>query len=289
MEDQHLEILVIGATGRQGGAVARRLLKQGRSVRALTRDSAKPEAQALRELGAKVVQGDMENRDSLDRALDGVYGVFGVQDYWEHGYEGEVRQGKNLAEAAKSAGIEHFVQTTVGGAERTTGIPHFESKWEIEEHIRYLDLPWTILRPVSFMDNFLLPFYRDDILQGVLKYALPGDRRHQLVAVDDIGVLAALAFENPGEYLGKALELAGDQLTMVEATNKLGQVLEHPVRFQEKPLEELRRSRPESAAMHQWFLESGYKADIPALRALHPGLMDFDTWLRSTGWAQRTE
>ncbi|MFQ5944948.1 MAG: NmrA/HSCARG family protein [Anaerolineae bacterium] len=287
MTDRGRTILVIGATGRQGGAVARRLLARSWAVRALTRDASKVEAQALRELGAEVVQGDMEDRGSLERALEGAYGVFGVQDYWEHGYEGEVRQGKILAEAAEASHVSHFVQTTVGGAERSTGIPHFESKWEIEEHLRALDLPWTILRPVSFMENFLMPFYREDILSGVLKYALPGDRRHQLIAVDDIGVFGAMAFENPAEYLGRALEIAGDHLSMAETADKFGKVLGRPVRFQEKPIEELRRSRPESAAMHDWFLESGYQADIPALRALHPKLMDLETWMQRTGWGQR--
>ena len=269
--------------------MARRLLQRGWPVRALTRDASKTEAQALRELGAEVVQGDMEDRTSLEPALEGAYGVFGVQNYWEHGYDGEVRQGKNLAEAAKAADVSHFVQTTVGGAERSTRIPHFESKWEIEEHIRALGLPSTIFRPVSFMENFLMPFYREDITGGVLKYALPGDRRHQLIAVDDIGVFATLAFENPQEYLGRVLEIAGDNPTMKEAAERFGRIIGRPVHFQEKPIEELRQSRPESAAMHQWFLGSGYQADIPALQIIHPDLMDLETWLQRTAWGDQND
>src|ERR687886_2667436 len=139
-------ILVTGATGKQGGAVARSLLDRGFRVRALTRDPQRPEAQALTEQGAEVVQGDMEDRSAIDRVLEGAYGVFSVQNFWETGYDREVRQGKTVAEAAKAAGVEHFVYSSVGSAHRQTGIPHFDSKWEVEEHIRQIGLPYTILR-----------------------------------------------------------------------------------------------------------------------------------------------
>ena len=121
-------ILVSGATGQQGGAVARSLLKRGFPVRALTRSPEKPEAQALAEGGAELVRGDLENRASLDQALEGVHGVFSVQNFWESGYEREVQQGKTLADAAKAAGVRHVVYSSVGSAHRETGISHFDSK-----------------------------------------------------------------------------------------------------------------------------------------------------------------
>jgi uncharacterized protein YbjT (DUF2867 family) len=125
-------ILVCGATGKQGGVVARSLLDRGFQVRALTRDPQKPATQALREQGAEVVQGDMEARSSLDQVLvEGVYGVFSVQNFWETGYDREVQQGKTVADAAKAAGVEHIVYSSVGSAHRQTGIPHFESKAEL--------------------------------------------------------------------------------------------------------------------------------------------------------------
>jgi uncharacterized protein YbjT (DUF2867 family) len=125
-------ILVCGATGKQGGAVARSLLERGFRVCALTRDPQKPEAQALAEQGAEVVQGDMENRSAVDQVLvEGVYGVLSVQSFWETGYDGEVQQGKTVADAARAASVDHFVYSSVGSAHRKTGIPHFESKWEI--------------------------------------------------------------------------------------------------------------------------------------------------------------
>jgi uncharacterized protein YbjT (DUF2867 family) len=146
-------ILVCGATGKQGGAVARSLLDRGFQVRGLTRNPQKPAAQALADQGAEVVQGDMEERSSMERALEGAYGIFSVQNFWETGYDREVQQGKTVADAAKAAGVEHFVYSSVGSAHRQTGLSHFESKWEVENHMRELDLRYTILRPVFFMQN----------------------------------------------------------------------------------------------------------------------------------------
>jgi len=141
--------LVVGATGKQGGAVARSLLNRGFRVRGLTRNPHKPEAQALAEQGAEVVQGDMDDRSDMDRVLEGTYGVFSVQNFWETGYDREVQQGKMVADAARAAGVAHFVYSSVGSAHRKTGIPHFESKWEVEEHVREIGLPFTIFRPPS--------------------------------------------------------------------------------------------------------------------------------------------
>src|ERR687893_611114 len=134
-------IVVCGATGKQGGAVARSLLDRGFRVRGLTLNPQKPEAQALADQGAEVVQGDMEDRSDMDRVLEGAYGVFSVQNYWETGYDREVQQGKTVADATKVAGVQHYVYSSVGSAHRQTGIPHFDSKWEVEEHLRELDLP----------------------------------------------------------------------------------------------------------------------------------------------------
>src|SRR5918998_2084768 len=147
-------ILVCGATGNQGGAVARSLLDQGFQVRALTRDLQKSEAQTLAEGGAEVVQGDMEDRSDMERVLEGADGIFSVQNFWETGYDREVQQGKTVADAVKVASVQHYVYSSVGSAHRQTGIPHFDSKWEVEEHLRELDLPYTVLRPAFFMQNW---------------------------------------------------------------------------------------------------------------------------------------
>src|SRR6188474_1540306 len=148
-------IAVTGATGQQGGAVARKLLIDGWKVRALTREVNKPAAQELKALGAEIVPGDMDDRVQLEAAFQGAYGVFSVQNFWlpNVGFEGEIRQGKNVADAAKAAGVQHLVYSSVGSAHRGMGQKHFESKWLIEKYIQSLDMPYTILRPVAFMDN----------------------------------------------------------------------------------------------------------------------------------------
>ena len=274
-------ILVTGATGQQGGATARHLLKKGWSVRGLTRNPDSAAAQALAKAGAEVVQGDLDDRASLDTALSGAYGVFSFPNM-TLGIGGEVRQGKIIADAAKAAGVEHFVQGSVGGVERNSGVPHFESKWQVEEYVRAIGLSSTFLRPVFFMENF--NWSREAILGGVFtSMGLSPDKPLQLIAADDIGAFAALAFENPQDYIGQGLELAGDELTepqMVEVLTKVtGRQISLAPAAGPAPNEDM-------AKMFEWFNEKGYEADIPALKERHPGLMDFEAWLLKNGWAK---
>jgi uncharacterized protein YbjT (DUF2867 family) len=276
-------ILVTGITGQQGGAVAQHLLKDGWKVRGLSRDLTKPAVKALQDFGVEVVQGNLDDRASVDAALNGVYGVFSVQNFWlpEVGHDGEVRQGKLLADAAKAAGVQHFVYTSVGGAERNTGIPHFDSKWEIEQHIQALGLPATIFRPVAFYENF--NWGRPYILNGMLSgFGLPADKTNQYITVDDIGAFVALAFANPQDYIGKAYEIAGDELTEPQIAEIFSRVIGRPVHL--APPDPVRSADPESQKMVKWFAEQGYQADIPALRKLYPQLTTLETWLRRNGW-----
>lgn len=282
-------VLVTGATGRQGGAVARHLLRRGGfRVRALTRDPARPAARALADAGAEVVRGDMDRPETLRPALDGAYGVFSVQNFWEAGYEREIQQGIALADAAHAAGVRHFVYTSVGSAHRETGLAHFESKWRIEQHIRELDLPHTILRPVFLMENWAR--MRDSILAGTLPAPLSPDRRLQQIAVDDIGAFAAIAFADPAQWLGRALDIAGDEPTMLETAATFARVLGREVRYVQVTWDEYgRRAGEEARKMWQWFEDVGYDADIAALRKIHPGLRTLEQHLRETeAWADAT-
>lgn len=282
MSNSDKTIVVTGATGQQGGAAARHLLDQGWRVRALTRDPESAAAQALAAAGAEVVSGNMNDRASLDQAFAGAYGVFSVQNFWlpDVGAAGEVRQGKIVADAARAAGVSHFVYTSVGGAERQTGLSHFDSKWQIEEYVRSLGLPSTILRPVFFMENLTSPMMgpRD----GVLANALKPSTSLQMIAVDDIGFFAALAFGRPQEFVGKAIELAGDSLTMPQVAEAMTRATGQPVSFFEVPLEQVASFSQETADMMAWFNDHGYEADIAALRRQHPGLQTFETFLRKT-------
>jgi uncharacterized protein YbjT (DUF2867 family) len=280
-----LKILVTGATGHQGGAVARSLLAAGFRVRALTRNPDKPAAAALRKDGAEIFAGDLDDRISLDRALEGVYGVFSVQNYWETGYQREVDQGLRLADAATRAGVEHFVYSSVASAYRATGLAHFDSKWLIENHIRDIDLPYTILRPVFFMDNWETPFLRNGILGGTLAQPLDPDREFQQVAVDDIGGFVALAFADRDRWLGRELDLAGDGRTIGEVAETFGRVIGRPVQYVQVPWEDFRAAAGEEYhQMYRWFQDVGYEANIPEVRELYPRLTDFEQYLRKHDW-----
>ncbi len=274
--------LVTGATGRQGGSVARRLLQSGRAVRALTRDPHQPAAQALAALGAEVVAGDMDQPDTLPPALNGVYGVFGVQNFWEAGFEREVAQGQALVDAARAAGVQHFIYTSVGGAERNSGLAHFESKWLIEKHLYASGLTWTVFRPVFFMDNLLAN--RKEISEGTMAFGLPPEVPLQMIAVDDIGAFVELAFADPGTWAGQAVELAGDELTGPQAAALFSEVQGREVQYVAVPVDAIAAENPEWALMLQWFIDHGYEADITALRELYPPLQDFRAWLRAVGW-----
>jgi uncharacterized protein YbjT (DUF2867 family) len=283
MANEQKVFLVTGATGRQGGAVARHLIKRGHRVRALTRDPNKAAARALTEMGAEVVRGDLDDRASVERALEGAYGVFSVQNFWEAGYEREVSQGITLAEAAKAKGVKHFLYSSVGSSYRKTGIAAFDGKWEIEEHIRGIGLPYTIVRPTSLMEDW--EEMREEIIGGTLAQPLDPDRALQQVSVEDIGVFAAMAFEDPERWLGHEVDLAGDESTMVELAQTFGRVIGREVRYAQVSWEEFREAYGEDlAVMYEWFEEVGYEADIGALREEYPDLTTFEEYLRKHGW-----
>jgi uncharacterized protein YbjT (DUF2867 family) len=216
--------------------------------------------------------------------LEGVHSVFSVQQFFEAGYEGEVRQGTHLADAAKGAGVSHLVYSSVGSAHRQTGLPHFESKWEVEEHVRGSGIPYTMLRPVFFMQNWEA-FGRDQILGGTLAQPLDPDKPFQTVAVEDIGVFAAMAFENPGEWIGREVDLAGDEMTMPEYAETFSRVIARDVNYYQVPWNQFEQAAgEESYRMYRWFNDYGYEADIAALRKEHPGLVSFEQYLRTHGW-----
>ena len=270
-------ILVTGATGKQGGAVIRHLRAKGFPVRALTRNPERPEARALvNQAGVEVARGDYEDKPSLLRALEDVYGVFSVQTPFPGGVEGEVRQGIALIDAAHNSDLSHFVYSSVGSADQHTGIPHFDSKWRIEEHLRGTGMPYTILRPVFFMENWLQ--MKSMIDQGKVMLPLTPETILQQVAVDDIGAFAAMAFEHPGEWQGTSTELAGDESFL----DQIAQTLHSS--YSQIPWEDFeKQAGPEMAIMFRWFQDVGYHVNITALRQKHPGLINFERW-RNTVW-----
>lgn len=273
-------ILVTGATGRQGGAVARQLLGDGWHVRALVRDPATPAALALWEAGAELVRGDMDDRATLEAAMHGAYGVFSVQPF---GYEAEIRQGINVADAALAAGVRHLVYSSVGDAERHGRLRPGFSKWAIEQYLRERGAPATILRPNGFMEDMVGPGF--GVPDGAFSSAFAPQALVHLIAVDDIAAFAALAFAQPELYLGKTLELAGDALTPPQIAAAISRVIGRPLPAVQIPIEVLREQSEDVARAFEVVNGGGYHVDIAALRRLHPGLMKFDTWLAMAGAA----
>ena len=279
-------VLVVGATGTQGGAVARHLLESGVTVHALTRSPDGEPARALADAGATVVSGDLSNQESLVSAMSDVDGVFLVTNFWEHGAEGEIEQGKTAIDAAVEADVSHLVFSSVGGAERDTGISHFDSKWEIEEYLAETGLPATVVRPVFFMQN--LEGQRDDILAGTLALGMAEGVPLQMVDVEDLGAFVAQAFAHPDRYVGEAFELASDELTLRAAALRFRDVTGVDVTAMHVPMDALEAEMGEEyRVMFEWFDEYGYESPIDELESEHGlSFTRLDGYLRREGWAQ---
>ena len=256
-------ILITGVTGHQGGAVAQALKGAGFHLRGLTRKPDSERSAALARQGVDIVKGDLDDEGTLRRALAAAWGVFGVQNTGEAGVEREEAQGRRLATLAREAGVEHFVYTSVGSADKQTGVPHFDNKWRIEETVRGLRFPsHVILRPVFFMENLLAPFS----LQGsTLAWALGPATKLQMIAVEDIGWLGARAFTHAAALNRREIDLAGDLRTMQEAAEILTKALGRPISFAQTPIEPVRQYSKEMALMFEWFERVGYSADIAGL------------------------
>ncbi len=287
MDKKDKIILVTGATGKQGGSVARHLLADGWSVRALTRSPDKPEANQLKELGAEIIQGDLDNPSTLEPAVSGVYGVFSVQQYWGKGVDVEVKEGMALVDAAKKTGVAHFIYSSVGGAERKTGIPFYESKFQIETYVKKSNLKWTILRPTYFMENLLASEMLDNIYNGNFPFPLETEMSMQLLAVDDIGAMVTLMFNNPDIFIGKAIELAGDEVTGTQMAEVLSKVIGKTVTYQEIPVESLHQVSADYEMMFDWMNRRGYAADIESLQKMLPDLKTFEAWASTISWEKK--
>jgi uncharacterized protein YbjT (DUF2867 family) len=266
------------------------MLPNGWKLRALTRDPKSYAARQLAEKGVELVQADLDDPASLERAARGVYGIYSVQDFWTVGAKREVQQGKNLADVAKKTGVEHFVYSSAGGAERNSGISHFETKWEVEKHIRSLGLPTTVFRPAAFMETYHILEVEVGLLKGKLADPIRGDKPYQTIATDDIGGFVALAFDRPKEFIGVELEIAGSELTNRQAAEVFSRVLNRPVKFQKLPMPMVRVFLgKEFYEMFQWFNTAGFQANIPELRRKYPEvrLHTLEEWLREEGWDKR--
>jgi uncharacterized protein YbjT (DUF2867 family) len=278
-----LVVVVVGATGRQGGAVATSLLERGHEVRAVTRNPDSVKAKKLASAGATIVQASLEDTGALTKALAGATSLFAVTTPFG-GTEAETKQGVSAADAAKAAGV-HLVFNSVGSANRKTGIPHFESKFAVEEHIERIGVRATILAPVYFMEN--LYFGREQLAKGIYAAPIPSTRKLAQVAVADIGAVVLRVLENESRFVGKRFDLASDELTGNEAAAILTEVTGRPFTYYQVPLDSIRqRMGDDGARMYEWFDRVGYTVDRAALYREFPDVVfhSFGSWAKTQDW-----
>ena len=228
-------IFVTGGTGNQGGAVARNLTQQGFIVKVLTRNPNSIQSGNLKKMNIEVVKGDLNNADTYREYLKNVYGIFSVQTF-ENGVEKEINQGITLATVAKEFGVKHFLYSSVFGADLNTGVAHMESKFKIENHIKQIGLPFTIIRPTSLFENFLIPQVKKGILKGKLVQAINRNTVLQYIAAEDIGKAAVKIFQESEMYLGKTIPLATEQLSTQEVADKFSEVLNKKIEYKKLPV-----------------------------------------------------
>jgi uncharacterized protein YbjT (DUF2867 family) len=282
-----LKVLVTGATGKQGGHLVRELLARGHSVRALTRKPESAAAAALTERGVTIVPGNFDDEGSLERAARGVDTVFAMSTPFEGGSKTETLEGINILRAASRVRVKHFVYSSVAGADRATGIPHFDSKFEVEKEIRRSGIPFTIVAPVFFMENFLAEWMAAGIAQGSIAIAVPATRRLQQIAVEDIAQFTALVIERRESFVGKRIDIASDELTLTTVAAAISDVLGRQIKYTSLPIDAVRQQNEDLARMYEWFDRVGYDADVVGLRELYPEVdwHRFSNWAREQDWS----
>jgi uncharacterized protein YbjT (DUF2867 family) len=269
-------VLVLGATGTHGGAVAHGLLASQFAVHALVRDPNTARAQALAEAGAKLVPGDLLDEDSLVRAFGEVAAVYAVTTPFEHGAEDERRQGESIVNAASKVGLAWLILASVAASERAP-VPHFRSKARIEKQLSDTTLPWTVIAPSYFYENVLSS--RESIRAGELPIALPAEKPLHQVALADLGALVAAVLNRREEHLSTRIEVAGDAPTPLEMATAVG------ASYMQVPIAEIRERSADLALMYEFLASEGYGIDVTALRQRYPEV----TWTSFASWARRID
>jgi uncharacterized protein YbjT (DUF2867 family) len=279
--DTRRTIVVIGATGRQGGAVTRALLGADWRVRALTRNPASQKAQSLATSGAEVVQGNMDDRQSLQSAFQGAYGVFSVQNPMLSDVETEIRQGKAVADVAKEVKVQHLVYGSAGIG-KPTGIGSWDSKLQVEAHMKTLGIPSTILRPMAFMELMSDKGYYPAVSTWHLMPKLMGEARPVgWMSVEDVGIIAAKAFAAPEQFIGQEIKLASDVKSIEESRAIYRAVMgKNPPRFPMPVWMFKRFVGTDLITMWQWLRTQVIDLDTAPTRAIHPDALSVEAWLR---------
>lgn len=280
-------VLVAGATGNQGGAAAKALLQRGHKVVALTRNPESDNAQALAARGASLAVGDFSDTESLIQAAAGVDAAYAMTTPTEAGADAEIEQGDSLINAMVAANVGHLVLGSVADANNNTGIPHFDSKFEVEKRLAASGLAYTIVAPVYFMDNALAVWGLPALKEGKLAMALPEDTALQQVSVKNIGEFAAAMIERRDAVFGRRFDIAGDELTGARAAATLAKAAGREIRYEGFPPGFLRAQSEDLALMFEWFERTGYSADIKAFRLDFPEVawQSLEDWAGEQDWS----
>ena len=283
MADMNKQILVIGGTGQQGGSVAEALLSTGWSIRVLTRDKSSEKVEALRAKGAEIVEGDLDEIESLEAAFVDIYGIYSVQS--APSGDIEVRWGKSVVDVAKKYEVQHIGYSSVAGVEKLA-YQGALTKNKIEKHIQSVGIPYTFIRPASFMENYFR--LKRGIFRGRITRQLKPTTREETIAVRDIGSFVAAAFNRPNEFKGQAIDIAGDNPSMSEVASEFTRRIGRPITYVQMPRDQVEERMPaQLVALMDWVEKDGYGVDIPKLKdRWGVPLTTFGEWLDSTEWVE---
>lgn len=275
-------IFVTGATGNQGGAVTTSLIKIGFKVKALTRKPDSVKAQNLQKPNVELIKGDLNDVKSFRHHLKDIDGIFSVQSF-ENGVDQEIKQGMDLANLAKEFGINHFLYSSIAGADLNTGIPHFDSKYKIENHIRQIGLPFTIIRANSLFENFLIPQLRSRIMKGKLASPINKNTTQQFISAIDIGKISADIFLNKEKYIGKTMTIGSEEMDMQQVAATFSEVLDKEISYQKFPMLIARLVMGKDLyKMFQWINENDaiFMKDLELFKKDNPNLLSLSQWIK---------
>lgn len=280
-------VLVVGATGTQGGAVARRLIMDGRAVRGGVRRADTATARALARAGALLAPVDFDDPESIERAARGTSAMFAMATpFVEGGVAAEVRHARNLVDAAVAAGVPHLVYSSVASADRRTGVPHFESKAAVERYLASSSLTWTVVAPVEFLENVHAPWALGALREGRIEDFVPADVRRDFVAADDLALVAAHVLGDPAGWVSRRVEVASDRVTGRRLAELVAAATGRPIEYVASPLPP--GMDDDLSRMKRWISTVGYDVDLSSLRASLPGIdwMTAERWVATRPWSR---
>lgn len=280
-------VLVVGATGTQGGAVARRLIMDGRAVRAAVRRADTARARALAGAGALLAPVDFDDPESIERAARGVSAMFAMATpFVEGGVDAEVRHARNLVDAAVAAGVPHLVYSSVASANQSTGVPHFESKAAVERYLASAQIAWTVVAPVEFLENLHAPWALGALREGRVEDFVPAGVARDFVAADDLALVAVHVLGDPAGWASRRIEIASDRVTGRRLAELITATTGRPIEYVTNPLPP--DADDDLSRMKRWISTVGYDVDFPSLRAALPGIewTTAERWVATRPWSR---